>query len=212
MVTKVKFQNPKVDAKLEYREGTHDELIIKEIWEDNQYQLGQLSGVVIDIGAHIGVFSVLCSALGGTVYAFEPVKENFDLLVKNMNHNKSDIAFYNMAVTRDGRDVHLKTHSNKSNTGGFYLSEEGEKAKSISILDVLEDLHNVEILKLDCEGAEKEILDTIPDMWFPMIKSIRMEYHNGLKEANEYVQRFGRLGYKTYQHDQGHVGIIIATR
>ncbi len=50
---------------------------------------GAIGGkTVIDAGANVGVFSAYAALCGARkVYAFEPVKETFDVLVQNIKHN-----------------------------------------------------------------------------------------------------------------------------
>lgn len=47
--------------------------------------------IALDVGAHVGVHALYMAKLlrsGGLVYAFEPCPENFDLLQKNVLHNR----------------------------------------------------------------------------------------------------------------------------
>ena len=41
--------------------------------------------VVVDVGAHIGLFALYASQFcnNGKIYSFEPVKENYDLLIND---------------------------------------------------------------------------------------------------------------------------------
>ena len=48
------------------------------------------SDAVLDIGANIGVFSVSAAKKGASVYAFEPCKDNFKLLKKNIEINNTE--------------------------------------------------------------------------------------------------------------------------
>lgn len=80
--------------KFRVREGTFDTGIIQEVAYDPFYAMSCLfigeDSVVIDVGAHIGAFSVLAAARGARVVALEPVQENFQLLEENLrlNHYK----------------------------------------------------------------------------------------------------------------------------
>lgn len=118
---------------------------------------------VVDIGAHVGVVSVyLAKKYGVRVHAFEPVKENYDRLLHNVAANgvESLVTSYNMAVTGDGREVHLPAGS-KTNSGGLsiYQSQNGTVAQSMTLAQILEIVGPVALLKIDCEGAEYEILE-----------------------------------------------------
>ena len=65
------------------------------VWEkdESDYMISTITNGmnVIDMGAHIGYFTVLLSRLvgcEGKVYSFEPSKENFELLERNLLANQ----------------------------------------------------------------------------------------------------------------------------
>lgn len=172
-------------AKFNVRDNTHDLLIIDEVWKDNQYRLGsEMKGVCVEIGGHIGIFSVLASKLGASVYVYEPIKANYKLLKENIELNDAKVKAYNRAVTKDGRDVHLSAHRNVKNTGGYHLDVKGDiTAKSISIHDILDRFEAIDTLKLDCEGSEYEIIYNITKEEFKKIRRIVLEAHEGYSDA-----------------------------
>src|SRR6185437_14149201 len=45
--------------------------------------------VIIDAGAHIGIFSKLTAGLGARVFAFAPCRETFEILHKRFSHSKN---------------------------------------------------------------------------------------------------------------------------
>ena len=54
---------------------------------------------VLDIGAHIGYFTIIMAKQAKQVYAFEPEPRNFHTLQKNINLNElSNVKLYNRAV------------------------------------------------------------------------------------------------------------------
>lgn len=76
--------------------------------------------VVVDIGSHIGYFTILMSKLvgeAGKVYAFEPEQKNFELLKKNIEFNKcSNVILNQIAITDYTGKIKLYL-TNKSNSG-----------------------------------------------------------------------------------------------
>jgi FkbM family methyltransferase len=193
------------------REKTYDLLIFNEVVRANQYELPvELGGTFIDVGGHIGTFAVMCSLLGATVYTFEPIIDNFNLLEQNILENKCNAIACNKAVTSDGRDITLNESENKINTGGYYIDGKGEiKVKSISIHDVLKDHEQVNLLKLDCEGAEYEILEALTDAEFKKIKNIVMEWHISNRKALKLKRYLEGKGYKcTYREIRENLGFL----
>ena len=72
------------------RPGTSDRTIFNDIWLRKMYcQESALrpGDVVIDIGAHIGLFSLFAASCSARVFSFEPFPENFSLLKENIARN-----------------------------------------------------------------------------------------------------------------------------
>ncbi len=88
---------------------------------------------VIDVGAHVGFFTLLAAdAVGpdGAVHAFEPVHENFRNLAVNVDLNGFEHVVLNrVAVGREVGHVQLGTSAEAgSNTGGFTVGRSGPAA------------------------------------------------------------------------------------
>jgi FkbM family methyltransferase len=126
---------------------------------------------VLDIGAHIGTFSVpLGKAVGrtGRVVAFEPVAEHFGLLERNIESNDLlDIVQPVRAVVALGNQQ-LHVHRVEGNTGATsFLGLEGESAADIPIVSLDgwwkssgARPSSVEAVKIDVEGMEHEVLSS----------------------------------------------------
>lgn len=160
--------------------------ILKENLEQDQYQLDTLvkkGDTVVDIGAHIGIFSVMASRLseGGKVLAFEPEASNYRLLERNIILNSApNLNAFNKAVTSSGDDVRL--HISNENKGAHSLLGNGNSFQQVSsttlpgIIDTLEG-NNINLLKLDCEGSEYGILLNTSPQYLSRIDKIIMEVH-----------------------------------
>ena len=146
--------------------------------------------VMIDIGAHIGMISILYAKLYPklTVYAFEPVPDNYTALLKNIElNNVTNVIPFNMTVTKDGRDITI-TANFDGNTGSstqFATDEEKNEYDNFSVKSItLENIfkkHNIKkckLLKIDCEGSEYEILMNTPDKIFKKIENLVGEFHS----------------------------------
>jgi len=162
-----------------------NEVVIREFYTPKGFKI-EKGDVVMDIGAHIGIFSIFASKIASKVYSFEPVPENFGLLQKNKKINRS----YN--ITAINKAVSCKTEKkdlffDKYNCGGhsFYSDIGRIKNKKITVETIaLEDfwrqnnISRLDFLKIDCEGGEYEILFNCPRDILGKIKKISMEYHN----------------------------------
>lgn len=145
--------------------------------------------VVIDIGAHVGVVSIYLAKRypGIKVYAYEPVKANFERLMRNIEANKAEgITAINMAVTGNGRNVNL-TGNASVNSGGaniYGVRGEGEPSISRSLAEVFaaHEIRRCKVLKLDCEGAEYEILQAAPSL-LERVEYLRGEFHQSASQS-----------------------------
>jgi FkbM family methyltransferase len=149
--------------------------------------------VVIDIGANIGMVSLLLAKKYPflKIYAFEPVKdtyENFKSNIKLNNIPDSTITAYNMAVTKDGRDIcmsHDPLFSGKSNMFNLsnnILCKKINHVKSITLDEIFkqDNISEVKLLKIDCEGAEYEILYNTKLENLKNINHLRGEFHENI--------------------------------
>ena len=149
--------------------------------------------VVIDIGANIGMFSLYAAKSGARkVYAFEPNLEAYTTLCKNIRDNSlSDIIVpFQLAVSNTDNDwVYIPKHSSPLNRTNVSVKEKDldqfDKVKTISWSSIVaqNNLDQIELLKMDCEGAEYDILFSIADSEYQRIKSIRLEHHNSGRKA-----------------------------
>lgn len=164
------------------REDTWDDNVIKFEVEQNCYENNTYK-TVIDIGAHIGGTAILSASKGATVYAYEPSKENFELLQKNIKLNDLNIKAFNCGVGKAGK---RKLYLDDNNYGQFTLTK-GNKGSNgkyemvdiISIQEVFKDIDHCDFLKIDCEGAEVEF---VFDLSLDKIDKIAIEFHNNEKD------------------------------
>ena len=176
-------------------------LIAKELSEEH-YGLSKIpfnkGDVVIDIGGHIGIFSIYLAKLHPeiTIYAYEPIPDNFHHFQKNIVHNDvSNIHVFNQAVTKDGRSMPM-TVNFKHNSGGATATWDNQHldsddfteytVESITLNSIFESyqIDRCRLLKIDCEGSEYEILLNTP--YLDRIDFISAEFH-----TNEYLQAQG---------------------
>ena len=183
------------------RPNTTDIKIINEVVEKKVY-LRHFSisknDNVVDIGAHIGSFSILASSLGGKVCAYEPYYGNFDLLRNNVFLNDVPVKCFDVGVM--GRGGWRNLHIRRRNLGGcsFYTTDlDTIKVRCVLLRDVFHTNHIgvCDFLKLDCEGAELEILKSFKD--FKRIRKIVIE-GVGEKQGKEITEL---LPYKNSSYE-----------
>lgn len=170
---------------------------------------------VIDIGGHIGLF-VLYSAKKcnkGKIYSYEPVKKNYQLLVENITMNKiSNIYHFNLAVSNDQNTIKIFLSNDDAAHSIIESQNKFEIIDSISLKKII-DMHKIEkcdFLKMDCEGAEFKILESLPDEYFSKIKKMVIEYHifnNNFESYEKMKERLQNLNFeiiiKNYSNELG---------
>jgi FkbM family methyltransferase len=166
------------------RQRSSDIPIIKEVVAKDCY--GVLENikphdVVLDIGGHIGTFSVFAASRGSNVITYEAVQRNFDLLKENIEINGFPVKINKMAVAgkNETRTIYIRNFNfGGSNLYSPHADENFKEQVECITLDKVFETNNIKechFLKLDCEGAELEILENFSDL--TKLKYIAMEYH-----------------------------------
>lgn len=211
-----------------------DESVFHEIFVDRDYMVvddivGEASGVILDIGAHIGLFSMYARGLNDNVkiFAYEPAPENFAAMKAHFKENHIDgVTVKNVAVTgNDGETVlFLSEDSHNHSIWNLFGSKMKQvKVPTVSMAKIFErDLVKQGILfcdlvKMDCEGAEFEILESMSVEVFKKIGSFYIEYHEYVdgKKNDQLVKILQKNGFKvrvTKSRYDNKLGFIFAYR
>lgn len=176
--------------KIKTKEGI-DSATLAVIFIKKEYGNVKDNSVVIDIGANIGVYSIFAASTSKNtvVYAYEPVPKTFDSLLENIKLNKFEkkVLPFNLGVfSRKGKRKLYFGDSSPFNSLYPKKKKEYLEINCISLKDVFDynKIERCDILKVDCEGAEYEILYNTPNQYLKKIKEIRLEYHNLNKTYN----------------------------
>jgi FkbM family methyltransferase len=230
ITTNIKFRD-KAEANICHRVNPIERHIITEIWTHETYFKEGLEikegDNVVDIGGHIGIFSVLAGKLGANVITFEPLKSSYGYLLKNIKDNglEDRVKPFNLAVTADGRDIRMYEENNndKWNTGRARVYGEGEgdpekeKVKSKTLDTIYRDnglyQKGCDFLKVDCEGAEYEAFYGTTPSIFDSTRQISMEFHHSLQEGKMLANYLERRNYDVrLKWAYAHIGMIYAKR
>jgi len=171
---------------LAWIKDTHDE-IYREVIQDNCYQLTEKAMSnrnVIDIGANVGAFSILAAYLGAKkVIAIEPVLETYKNLFDNINKSKlSTIVPMKYLVSAQNGDKHkISINENSGHNSMYNVDSNYEIVETVTLHTLLESLDGDDILlKLDCEGAEYDILLSASHEDMQRINQVIIEIHADL--------------------------------
>jgi len=174
--------------------GATDIWSVKETFLDRFYErcgmAVQDSWNVIDIGAGIGDYAIL-AGFGhpkNRVFAYEPFEESFMLMKKNLETNQiTNVTPFKEAVAGKSGFITLDLSQGdalkiKSRVSEGESSSAAGSVLCLSLEEVLSrsGLAGCDLLKMDCEGAEYEILFNTPAAVLKTIRRIVMEYHDGV--------------------------------
>lgn len=183
------------------RGNAFDAGIIREVAIQDYYHLDKIKkgDIVVDIGGSIGAFSILAANRAEKVFVYEPFPDNYNIIKKNLELNrlKNVKPFKSAVYKRAGK---IKLFVEKENLGGHSVC--GNSKNSIEIKTTtlkrifLENrLQHIDLLKMDCEGAEYDILLSTPKDYCKKINRIVMEHHevkgHDVKELKQFLEQNG---------------------
>jgi FkbM family methyltransferase len=139
-----------------------------------------LSGVVIDAGANVGFFTLLSLDRGASkVYTIEPDPSAFHYLQRNFEENKSVVLMKNALSTQN--EI-VKFYIMMENSVASSLIDAGDSSievnvNSITLGDILKNESIVNMVKLDIEGEEYSVMESLSKTDFDKINQFFIECH-----------------------------------
>jgi len=185
-----------------------DKAVIYEVFNQDVYRVGQIAekATVIDVGAHIGTFALRCAKERNcTVYAYEPCSRNFQLLTQNikLNHLENKVKAFNQAIggIAGTRKVYFRPrvpHASSLYETNEEVEMEFVQCKTLRDVFTENSILRCHVLKMDCEGAEKEIF--IPEFTacLRQIDWIMLEWHDSVQHdsyGRKYVDFLKNIGF-----------------
>ena len=174
------------DIKIRYRLNKGDLHSIREIWFQEVYRLpfDSPSGVLLDLGANIGMTSVwLAKKFSFTqVIAVEPDPNNAALVRQNLELNGITSQVLEAAIGPKEGPARFES-SELSNLGR--LSEDGSSVVPMINVDTIIKKFEVKsfaLIKIDIEGGEQDLFDG-PTPWLARTHAIIIEFHPTVDHA-----------------------------
>jgi FkbM family methyltransferase len=187
--------------KIYLSEHPHDVISVFVVFVREDYGAIEPGGAVVDVGANIGIFSLYAvHKKAGAVFAYEPNSESFAYLLHNIRANRLEqrvIARQFAVVGAPGGQVRFPTRSSMYNAIITQDSAaEYELVDTIGLGAILAQSGPISLLKLDCEGAEYEILFSADETSYAAVRHIRLEYHAGRVQAiDAHLSQYGFVRY-----------------
>jgi FkbM family methyltransferase len=172
---------------------------LNEIFVDKDYHFEtSKKSIIIDIGANVGIASIFFSSNKyiEKIYAFEPVKPTFDQAKRNIefNHLSEKINIMNFGLGDEDKTLIFKFDSNSKGSAGVSSIKNDRYKNNKNAIDISVEIKNSNevfekiiykypshqiIVKMDCEGAENEILKSlIKKQLINKINCFILEWHH----------------------------------
>ncbi|MEO8144880.1 MAG: FkbM family methyltransferase [Betaproteobacteria bacterium] len=161
---------------------------------------------VLDIGANVGATALHFSQIfpNAQIFAFEPAPDNFVVLERNIANSKR-IRSFNFGLGAEDAALDLFHSDDPANFGGYSLHLAGsDPSKKVRIrirnaATVLAELgvEKIDVVKIDTEGAEWDILTSLPEGVLRTAQYITGELHGNKDFALlEYLSRWFDVGVR----------------
>lgn len=131
---------------------------VEDIFYKGEYDQALANWNVLDIGAHIGLFSLRVYPFAKHIWAVEPDPINFQCLVNNIAQNKlNNITPINAALwNKTGTQM----FNSRGSSGSGHISDRGDiEVKTYTLNDLVDEykIPKLDLIKSDTEGAENTI-------------------------------------------------------
>jgi len=167
------------------------EQTIHEIFDEQIYNdFREIKGDVVDIGAGIGDSPIFFALWGASkVLGIEPLPTPYNVALENIKLNELNnrVRILNAIINYESRVVKIKDHDVVGSAGVYVRPQKSDIAvKSVTISDLVRELDNPFMIKMDCEGCEYDILRHEKEL-LKYFEKIIMEYHKKppIKEVEE---------------------------
>jgi FkbM family methyltransferase len=166
------------------RPGTSDLRCLCKVFVDYEYEIPFETNprLIVDAGANIGFATLYFSSIfsGTKIIAIEPEPSNYELLVRNCS-GMTNVTTCQAAVW--DTDTPLQIANPDAAKWAFTVRPDtlnGSGIKALTIPQILAQSghETIDILKLDVEGAERELFRDGCEEWLPRVKMIIIEMHD----------------------------------
>src|SRR6476620_6692815 len=179
-----KISLPGLGRTIYLRKKTKDKETFREIFNSSIYDLDLPVDpkFIVDAGSNTGFASLFFKMKypKAKIICLEIESENVNMIRKNLAGFK-DVEIIEKGLFNRKSFFNIEDPFNATNS--FVLKEvaPGEKyvIESITIDEIMAEskIHTIDILKIDIEGAEKDLFEKNYESWLPKVKVIMVETH-----------------------------------
>ena len=165
---------------------------------------------VVDVGANVGAFAVLAASRGASVVAYEPHPGTFAYLERNTAGLTVRCVQAAVVGVAPASGTVTLAESRESDTH-HRLGERGIDVPALGVAEVIGP--GCDLMKIDCEGAEFQLLGgASPEAW-RAVRRIVCEAHPWAGEVEDLARGLERLGFAVWwEPRRADLAVVFATR
>jgi FkbM family methyltransferase len=154
----------------------------------------------VDVGANIGLYSVLFAARSGhgPVIAFEP-SPSFTRLEENLRPFTNTTALnFGLGAATDTLRLHLADGDHHANIRDATDADAEVEIRRLDEVPEVQALAEVDFLKVDVEGWESEVMAGATNLWNQHRIGMALIEANPMWDAVDYLDHVKNLGYTCF--------------
>lgn len=205
----ISAQPPGVRHPIRLRVRTSDVYTYEQVLLQGEYafEFPFSPKTIIDAGANVGMASIYfaCRFPEARIVAVEPEASNFAQLARNVQPYRMVTPVHAALWNRDDEiSVCAPGHATGTSRKWGFVTQEGPGAKvrAITLPTLMKEMQmpSVDVLKMDIEGAEKEVLESCPDV--DQIRCLMVELHERFKPGCCIAADAAMQGFTKLQRDE----------
>lgn len=181
---------PGLKEKVFLRKRTSDDAAFNQVFVELDYAAPFLKNfspkVIVDAGAYVGYSAVYFTNKypDAQIIAIEPEDSNFNLLEKNTqaypNIKRVKAAIWSKKAKLQSANVNEREWGFRVQESEYSKTDHSKFIPSVTIPEIMEiyGLDSIDILKIDIEGAERELFSENCEAWITKCKVIVIELHD----------------------------------
>ena len=189
---------PNSRFKAQLRAAGSDIAVYEQVFRRREYDTRHLpkeASVIVDLGSNVGLASLFFAAKypGALIIALEPDPENFSILARNLSQLEDKAVALQAAIWSEDCELQLKRADDLGNPlldwGVQVRATDDSAARTVpawSMKRLIQEfgLNRIDILKIDIEGAEKELFEAGDLSWLDLVKMILVETHDRFRPGS----------------------------
>jgi FkbM family methyltransferase len=188
---------------------TSDAVVYEDVLLNRQYAIDLPFSplTIVDAGANVGMASIYYANRYpmANIIAIEPEASNFELLVRNVAQYPNVVAIKAALWNRDGWiSVSQPDPATGASGSWAFVTHEGpgRQVRAITMQTLMTEMNigTIDVLKVDIEGAEKEIFEQCD--WLNRVRAIVIELHDRFKPGCSAAVNSATVEFRKSQHGE----------